>query len=309
MHSIDLNKYTLRTDLALDLLKDIPSKKIDDITITDIYVDSKLKNKINKKIGKYITIEFKDITDFNNAKKVKEVFSSYLKKLLKGDNFLLVGLGNINVTPDSLGPSSIDHIIVTNHIYELNLLEPGFKRVSIIKPSVMGETGIDSINVIKGVIKYLKPSQVILIDSLASSSLDRLNKTIQITDTGINPGSGVFNNRKELSSKTLGVPVLAIGVPTVLDAATIVSDTINYIGSKYSYEKGSNKKDEDKKKLLGLVGSLNDYEIKSLIYEVLDPMGYNLMVTPKEIDYLIKNLSEIIGNGINRAIHENVNEI
>jgi len=327
MHNIDLNKYSIRTDLALDLINDLDSKIIDNIVITDIDVDEKISKKIGKKIGKYITIEFNDITDFNNSKKVKQVFSKYLKKLLIGDNFLIVGLGNSNVTPDSLGPNVIDNIIVTNHIYEVGSLENGFKRVSAIKPSVMGTTGIETINIIKGVINFLKPTQVIIIDSLASSSLERLNKTIQITNTGINPGSGVYNNRKELSFDTLGVPVLAIGVPTVVDATTIVNDTINYMCKKYSYTKNNinnpidrlvvnknyldNKKIniEDRKKLLGLIGNLNEDETKKLIYEVLNPIGYNLMVTPKEIDFLIKKLSDIIGNGINRSIHKNVKEI
>ena len=325
MHSIDLNKYNLRTDLALDLLDEIPYKEINNIKITDIKVDKELSKKINKKEGRYITIEFKDITDFNNMKKVKQVFSKYLKKLLVGDNFLIVGLGNSNVTPDSLGPKSIDHILITNHIYEVGSLENGFRRVSAIKPGVMGETGIETINIIKGVIDRLKPSQIIIIDSLASSSLERLNKTIQITNTGINPGSGVYNNRKELSYESLGVPIIAIGVPTVLEASTIVYDTINYMCMKYTYTKNNidNKVDrlivnknylgninlEDKKELLGLIGDLSDEEIKKLIHEVLNPIGYNLMVTPKEIDYLIKNLSDIIGNGINKSIHKKVKEL
>ena len=324
--SVDLNKYQLRTDLALDLLDNVPYKEVDNIRITDINVDSNLSKKINKKEGRYITIEFKDITDFNNSKKVKQIFSKYLKKLLIGDNFLVVGLGNNDITPDSLGPKTLDHILITNHIYELNSLENGFKRVSAIKPSVMGNTGIDSINVIKGVIEYLKPSQVIVIDSLLSSSLDRLNKTIQITNTGINPGSGVYNNRKELSFESLGVPVLAIGVPTVVDSSTIVTDTINYICMKYSYDKeninnpinrlvvnknylGNNMNMEDRKKLLGLIGNLDEEEMKSLVNEVLNPIGYNLIVTPKEIDFLIKKLSDIIGNGINRSIHKKVTQI
>ena len=189
----------------------------------------------------------------------------------------------------------------------------------------MGETGLETIDIIKGVIKSLKPSQVIIIDSLASSSLERLNKTIQITNTGINPGSGVYNNRKELSCDSLGVPVIAIGVPTVLEASTIVYDTMNYMCMKYIYTKNNinNKVDrlivnknylsdiniEDKKELLGLLGNLSNEEVKRLIYEVLNPIGYNLMVTPKEIDFLIKNLSDIIGNGINRSIHKKVREI
>lgn len=303
MHSIDLSKYNLRTDLALDLLDNKESIKIDNVLVTDILLDDKLSKKINKKKGRYITIEFEDITDFNNKEKVKKVFSSYLSKMLVNkNNYLIVGLGNELVTPDSLGPKSLENIIVTNHIYELNMLEDGFKRVSILKPGVKGQTGIESIDIIKGAIKALKPDQVIIIDSLASLSLNRLNHTIQITDSGISPGSGVLNNRKELSFKTLKVPVLALGVPTVVDAPTIVSDTINYMSQKYLESSNGTKED-----LLGYVGKLDDIEIKQFAYEVLNPKGFNLMVTPKEIDYLINNLSDIIGNGINISLHENVN--
>jgi len=328
MHEIDLKNYNVRTDLALDLLPTSESKMDDNVIITDIVVDDAISKKINKKKGRYITIEFKDITDYNNKEKVKKIFSKILKKLIKKNNILVIGLGNDKVTPDSLGTEVINHIIVTNHLYEINALENGFKRVSAIKPGVMGETGIETVSIIKGVINEIKPEMLIVIDSLASSSLERLNKTIQITDTGINPGSGVGNNRKEISFDTIGIPVLAIGVPTVVDAPIIVSDTINYMIKKFSYKKNNidNPLDklivnknylqndieislEDKKQLLGLVGNLNDEEIKKLIYEVLNPIGYNLMVTPKEIDYLIKNLSDIIGNGINRALHKKVTDI
>lgn len=327
-HEIDLNKYDVRTDLALDLLPNNKGEKIDDIIITDIIVDDEISRKINKKKGRYITIEFRDVTDYNNKEKLKKIFSKILKKMIKKNHILIIGLGNDKVTPDSLGPEAIDHIIVTNHMYELNALENGFKRVSAIKPGVMGETGIETIDIIKGVISYLKPDELIVIDSLASSSLERLNKTIQITDTGINPGSGVGNNRKEISYDTLGIPVLAIGVPTVLDAPTIVSDTIDFMIKKFTYTKNNmnnpvdklviNKNylnkdikvdENDKKELLGLVGNLEKDETKELVYEVLNPIGYNLMVTPKEIDYLIKNLSDIIGNGINRALHKKVKDI
>ena len=212
----------------------------------------------------------------------------------------------------------------------LDQLEDGFIPTSAFIPNVTGVTGIETSNLIKSVVKTVKPSVLIVIDSLASSSIDRVNKTIQITDTGIHPGSGVGNSRKEISFETIGIPVIAIGVPTVVDATVIVSDTINYMQKHYAFNKkfqnnpmskltiSSNvnylKSDinislEDKKELLGLLGNFNDEEIRELIFEVLNPIGYNLMVTPKEIDFIIEKLSDIIGNGINRALHKKINNI
>ena len=193
----------------------------------------------------------------------------------------------------------------------------------------MGQTGIETSDLIKGIISSIDTDFVIVVDALASQSIERVNKTIQMTDTGIHPGSGIGNKRKEISSDTLKKPVIAIGVPTVVDAVTIVSDTINYMYKHYSYTKdninkpsnrlitgGVNylKKDVSvdnnlKQELFGVVGNLNDDEVKQLIFEVLSPIGYNLMVTPKEIDFEIEKLSDIIGNGINRALHDKVDNL
>ena len=189
----------------------------------------------------------------------------------------------------------------------------------------MGETGIETSDLIKEITQSIKPDFIIVIDALASSSVERVNKTIQITDSGINPGSGIGNKRKEISKDILKVPVIAIGVPTVVDAASIVNDTIKYMYYNFAYQKENynnpkNKlsfnvnylkysykiKKEDKKKLLGIVGSLTEEETKSLIYEILNPIGYNLMVTPKEEDFIIEKLSELISEGINNALHKNV---
>ena len=166
---------------------------------------------------------------------------------------------------------------------------------------------------------------LIVIDALAASSLHRLNKTIQITNTGIHPGSGVGNNRKELSYKTLNIPVIAIGVPTVVDATTIVTDTFKYMEQQFSYKinNQNNKKNKlipekyqdyrnennslsinDKKEILGEIGILSEEEFKQLIYEVLSPINYNLMVTPTEIDFIIEKLGLLIGNGINKTLHK-----
>lgn len=334
-HEIDLSKYQIRTDLAIDVIDEKRHLKgvrqsvrnIDDITVTDVYL--KENNVLGKKSGNYITIEFEDVTDSNNYNKVKGVVIKTLKKMLKRMNIkdsdicLFVGLGNAKSTPDSLGPMCAKDIIVTNHIYELGDLSEDFRRVCCINPGVTGTTGIETSDVISSIVKKIKPNFIIAVDALASQSIERVNKTIQMTDTGIHPGSGVGNERKEISKETLNIPVLAIGIPTVVDASVIVSDTINYMYKHYSFSKAymNNPKskltfnnvnylkeeidlnDDDKKELFGLVGLLSDIEVKALINEVLTPIGYNLMVTPKEIDFVIPKLSNIISESINTSIH------
>ena len=249
-------------------------------------------------------------------------------KIKKNSLGLIVGLGNDKSTPDSLGPLVVDDIIVTNHLYLIGEMSSNFNRVAAINPGVMGETGIETSDIIKAIINEIKPDYLIVIDSLASKSIDRLNKTIQITDAGIHPGSGIGNRRKEISIDTLKIPVIAIGVPTVVDASVIVSDTINYIYKNYAFnkeymndpkskltfnninylKKEIKENKQDKENLLGLLGTLNEAELQKLVYEVLTPIGYNLMVTPKEIDFIIENLSKVISNSINLCIH-NIDKI
>ena len=339
-HEIDLQNYKIRTDLidetkGIDQIEklDKQEKNIDNIIINNIKINKRQAKIINKSEGRYITISFKDITDFNNKEKVKKIFSDELTNLLKELNLLnksclIIGLGNIKSTPDSLGPLSIDNIIITKHLYELGQLEEGFSIVSSFIPGVTGSTGIETSDLIKSIIDTIKPEFVIVIDALASSSIDRVNKTIQITDTGIHPGSGVGNSRKEISKNTLNIPVIAIGVPTVVDATIIVSDTIEYMQKHYVFNKkfqnnpmskltmSSNVNylkekiditEKDKIELFGLLGYFSNDEIKKLVFEVLNPIGYNLMVTPKEIDFIIDKLADIIGNGINHTLHKNVN--
>lgn len=339
-HEIDMNNYDIRTDLidetkGIDQIEKLDKKEeiIDDIIINRINLNKKQAKIINKKEGNYITISFNDITDFDNKENVKNIFSSELTKLLKELNLinkscLVIGLGNIKSTPDSLGPLSIDNIIVTRYLYELGDLEEGYSVVSSFIPGVTGNTGIETSDLIKNIINTVKPDFVIAIDALASSSIDRVNKTIQITDTGIHPGSGVGNSRKEISYNTLNIPVIAIGVPTVVDASIIVSDTILYMQKHYVFNKkyqnnpmskltlSSNinylkekidVSEQEKIELLGLLGYFSNEEIRNLIFEVLNPIGYNLMVTPKEIDFIIEKLADIIGNGINYSLHKKIN--
>ena len=335
-HEIDLSKYKIRTDLAIEVTPkniEIKTEKIDDIKINKVYIDKETSKEINKKIGNYITIEFEDITDKDNKEKIKKVFTKKLKNILEKQNIkekdpcLVIGLGNRMSTPDALGPKTVDNILITNHLYELGLLGENYRRVSALTPGVMGTTGIETSDIIKSVTKETKPKFILIIDALASSSLERVNKTIQITDTGINPGSGIGNTRKEISKDILNIPVIAIGVPTTVDAVTIVTDTINYLTKYYTYtRKNINnpmnkliikgninylKKDikietEEKQKLLGLIGNLNEEETRTLINETLTPIGYNFMVTPKEIDFIIENLSEVIGKGINETLHKSI---
>ncbi len=338
MHEIDLSKYRIRTDLIVEHLSNIKDYKryeevYDDIKIETIELDKDRAKIIDKKEGIYKTIYFDDVTDENNFAKLLDVTIKAIKDLLNSinikdsDSVLIIGLGNRKATPDALGPLTIDSIKITRQIVELGLpLDKKYRVISSIVPGVMGTTGIETKEIIEGVIEKVKPSFLIVIDALAASSLERINKTIQLTDTGIHPGSGLLNNRFEISKETLGLPVIAIGIPTVVDATTIVSNTINYIFRHFSYEKENidnkklklvptinrNYKDHDKtlnkeerKEVMGLIGDLSDDEIKALITEVLTPLGYNLLVTPKEIDFVITKLSELLSKALNKSLELN----
>lgn len=338
-HEIHLEKKNLRTDLIIENLENRKEKyekeREGNVIVTDIVLDEKQSKELGKKKGNYITIEFEDITDYENRKKVTKIFSSKLKKILKENKIetdfkaLVVGLGNDKSTPDALGPLTIDNILVTRHLAELGEMEEGFRNVSVLSPGVMGTTGIETSELIYGAIKHVKPDFLLVVDALASQSITRVNKTIQITDTGIHPGSGIGNKRKEISKETMEIPVIAIGVPTVVDAVTIVSDTINYMYKHYAYmkkniqnpmhklvvgninylKKNVEIENEDKKVLFGMLGTLNEIETKNLIYEVLSPIGYNLMVTPKEVDFVIEKLALVLSDGMNAALHKKVTHL
>lgn len=323
MHSIDLGKYDYRTDLIIERLDVL--ENAEHYEENNILVDT-----IIDKDNTYITISFDDVTDKDNFRNVENVFVKELKKVLKeyllsAKSIMVVGLGNSRSTPDSLGPEVINNILVTRHLFELGEVEDGYLNVCSLKPQVTGVTGIETIDMIEGVVSKLKVDLIIVIDALASSSLERVNRTIQITDGGIEPGSGVGNNRGEISFKKLGVPVIAIGVPTIVDAATIVSDTMKYLLKQLSYkvENINNLKNklineniydysnqevifdkESKEAILGILGSLGEDELKQLFLEVLTPINYNLMVTPKEVDYVIEKIGLLIGNGINKSLHK-----
>ena len=180
----------------------------------------------------YTTITFNNISTKNNFLEVQNIFIKELKEYLKlneNDIILVIGLGNSKSTPDSLGPNTIDNILVTRYLYLLGEVEEGYSNVASFIPNVMGNTGIETNKIIKNIIKEIKATKVIVIDSLKTSNLDRLVKTIQITNEGISPGSGISNNRGEISKKIMHTEIIAIGVPTVVDIKTIVNNQENII--------------------------------------------------------------------------------
>ena len=331
-HEIDLNKYNIRTDLILESIEnsenkiDTKTENYDGVLVTNVIVDELNSKKLNKEKGKYTTIQFEDITDSTNASKIEKVFIKILKEYINNKNkILIIGLGNNKSTPDSLGPKTIDKIIVTRHLFLLGEeVAEGIKEVSGLSPGVMANTGIETSDYIKSLVKEIKPDVIIAVDALAAGTIERVNKSIQITDTGIHPGSGVGNTRKEISNKTLGIPVVAVGVPTVVESSVIVYDTINYLFKHISYIKDNQDKNkliinrsnylkkiqnknltlQEKKDILGVVGELSEVDKKSLIDEVLTSVNYNFIVTPKEIDFVIEKLSTVISNGINKSIHD-----
>lgn len=333
MHSIDLSKYNIRTDLIIennsnDYIKETYSEN----NIKVDYIKLEKNNILKKQEGDYITISFQDITDTINFSNVLKVLNKELKRILnltkikKNDKCLIIGLGNSKSTPDSLGFETLKNIIVTRHLYLLGDVSSNYRNVSILEPNVLGNTGIESKDIIIGVINKIKPDFVIVVDSLAAFSIDRVQKTIQITNTGIQPGSGIGNNQGELSIKNLKVPIIAIGVPTVVSSAVIVNDTINYLIKKISYHKHHLDKDKlilgsnlnylkenheltksEKEELLGIIGTLTEDEIKELIFEVLNPIGYNLIVSTKEIDFQIEKLGKLLGEALNNCLHDLIN--
>lgn len=323
MSNIDLGKYHLRTDLIIENEEIIHKKQ----TIEGIEITSSHKD------GNYITISFEDITDYESREKVGKVLEKVLKQILEKNNIieddecLIIGLGNIKSTPDSLGVKVINDILITKHLFKYGNVKEGIRKVSSFTPGVMANTGLETSNIIKAIINEEKPKFIIVVDALASLSIDRINKTIQITDTGIHPGSGIGNNRKEISKNSIGIPVIAIGVPTVVSSTTIVYDTLEYLFKHISYikenenlnkltfTKSKNYKNKIKDKkltpqeentLLGLFGSLNNLEKRTLINEVLTDINLDLIVTPSEIDFLIDKLSNLIASAINNSLHKEI---
>ncbi len=349
--------YQVRTDLAVEA-KDmyveqqenpdeqkvkgvtIKEREQDGIRISYVEINETGADLLGKKPGSYITIHADGVKrqDTKRQELAAKVLAKELEELIKNNDIpiegkgLIVGLGNWNVTPDALGPMSVEKVLVTSHLFEMEheSVSDGYRPVAAVTPGVMGVTGIETSNIIFGIVDKYQPDFVICIDALASRSIERVNETIQLSNTGIHPGSGVGNKRKEISKETLGVPVIAIGVPTVVDAVTIASDTIDFLlkhfGREWKEKDDPSKSltpaglsfgdkrltDEDlpneekRQTFMGIVGTLPDEEKRKLITEVLTPLGHNLMVTPKEVDGFMVDMASVVANGINAALHETV---
>lgn len=287
----------------------VETKTNDPVTTTIVDVlNENGANALSKEIGKYITMEIKDIKylDEETKNKVVTELSNEIKLLIGEDktkSILVVGLGNVYVTPDSLGPKVIQSVDITRHLinFAKELVEPGTRCVSGISPGVLGTTGIETSEIITSVSSTVKPDIVIAIDSLASQSIHRLGTTIQLSNTGITPGAGVRNQREGINKNTLNVPVIAIGVPTVVDMATITNEAIDKMidNTKQKIENGEGSiNKEDAYKIINMFDDNNRY---SMIANVLDTENY--IVTPKEIDEVIQIVSDIISSGINMSVN------
>lgn len=276
-----------RTDLALETREMIPEPQIEGVSskeeqagslaISTIEITSPAgAERMKRAMGTYVTITcppFSDSTEVDEAE-IEEI-AQRIREMLPQDArlALVVGLGNRGITPDALGPQVIEKTLATRHISEEIKRSVGLEHlraVAALSPGVLGQTGVETAEIVNSVVKEIRPDAVIVIDALASKSLDRLGTTIQLSDTGISPGSGVMNRRKELSEGSLGVPVLAIGVPTVVDALTLAQDIVG--------------------------------EVDTTVQEKVEPRGAAMMVTPREIDLIIGRSSRVVSLAINRAL-------
>ena len=310
--------YDFRTDLA-DERRDLYKKannienEVEGVEAEEEKITEKIKvtrvkitneegeQAIGKKKGNYITIDIQkmNIITEEEAGKAAETLANELRKLVEDkiqskEDVLIVGLGNEEVTPDALGPNVVKDIEVTRHIinYLPQYIDENARPVSAIAPGVLGTTGIETLEILKGIVDNIKPKLLIVIDALASRSMERISSTIQLSDTGIIPGAGVGNARKELTVNTLGIPVIAIGIPTVVETAVVVNDALDLFIEKLQQEAKSNE----------YLNKLKEEDNYEQIKEALLPKDFNFIVTPKEIDELILNMSEVVARGINMSM-------
>lgn len=300
-----MGSFKVRTDLALEVRENMEEnasecrgvsvreeyREESEIRITTVVIETMNGAKaMGKPMGTYITLEAPAMAlpDENYHQEISEELAEQLRSIIPGIeqefSVMVVGLGNRDVTADALGPNVVDNLTITRHmVKEYGKAAFNRKKVHMVSgliPGVMAKTGMESQEIIKGVVERTKPDVVVVIDALAARSTKRLNRTIQITNTGIHPGSGVGNHRNAITMETLGVPVIAIGVPTVVDAATIVSDAFERM-MRQTGEEPIEIQDE----LLAGLGEL-----------------YNMYVTGKDVDYEIKQIGHIICNALNSAL-------
>ena len=316
-----VEKYKIRTDLAMEQKERFESDHVEvsgvvleeeydeekEIKITTVRIETENGAKaMGKPVGTYLTLEAPNMAaaDEGYHREISETLAGFLEKYMKdreenqekGYSVLVVGLGNREVTPDALGPYVVDQLNVTRHIvqeYGRYAVGKGRSRiVSAIVPGVMAQTGMESAEIIRGIVNETTPDLIMVIDALAARSTKRLNRTIQISDAGIYPGAGVGNHRSEITKDTMGIPVIAIGVPTVVDAATIVNDTMeNFIKALETSEtlKG-----------VGVVlQGYNSAEKYELVKELIAPHLNGMFVTPKDIDDTVRRISYTISEAMN----------
>lgn len=314
----------IRTDLAIEaremLLKEpvetemtgVDSETADEgeVKINRVRITTpEAAEKMGKVMGTYVTLEAPGLRKKDS--RLQEVVSQALARELlnimgmekdASKTVLVVGLGNWNVTPDALGPRVIQGLLVTRHILHLEpeTLGEGFRPVSAISPGVLGLTGIETGEIVQGLVERVKPDMLLTVDALAARTLERLHTTIQISDTGIYPGSGVGNHRLPINQETMGIPVFALGVPTVVDAVTIAVDAMDRLVDSLTATAS------DDSKVYQVLKDMSWSDKKELLSEVLSPYNGNLMVTPKEVDTLIEDTARLIAGGINAALHPNI---
>lgn len=312
---------SIRTDLAMEARElygeqhgqEIPGVEVEkdeqgNMEITRVRITNLMgEARMGKPMGNYITLEAVGIADrdpeFNEV--VSQKLAEELKALLplgEDSNVLVVGLGNWNITPDSLGPKVVDRIMVTRHILEFipDQVDERVNSVCAVSPGVLGVTGIETGDIIKGIVDRIKPDVVIAVDALASRRSDRIGTTIQIADTGINPGSGIGNKRMGLNEETLGVKTIAIGIPTVVYAHTIGRDSLQILIQEFSNQATPGSE------FYKMLEQMQEEQLDDMLNEVLTQGLGELVVTPKEVDMLIDNISGIISDGLNLALHNEI---
>ncbi|MCI9491621.1 MAG: GPR endopeptidase [Lachnospiraceae bacterium] len=314
-----MSQFQVRTDLALEAREKFEEDNVEvkgvrveeeyrqesEIKITTMVIETENGAKaMGKPKGTYITLEAAnmDCQDEGYHREISMELARIIKRLLPKKkhtlSVLVAGLGNREVTPDALGPRVVDNMLITRHVLKefgkYAFGEEEVNEISGIVPGVMAQTGMESQEIIRAVVEETRPDVMVAIDALAARSTRRLSRTIQITDTGINPGSGVGNHRHGLSEKTIGVPVIAIGVPTVVDAATIVNDTMHSLIQ--AMEENSHLE-----ALSAGLDALDGMEKYELIRELLSPQLNTMFVTPKDIDESVKRLSYTLSEGLNIA--------
>ena len=296
-----------RTDLAVEMKEDIQreepiagvhvmTKNNGDTDIKEVRIvveNDEGAMCLGKPIGTYITLESEHLREFDEGfhKPMMEVLAKNLKQFIGNKKRILVaGLGNREVTPDALGPYVIDNLYVTRHLLNEGIISESVE-LSAIAPGVMAQTGMEAALILKALAREIKPELIIVIDALAARNSDRLNKTIQLADTGITPGSGVGNHRNAINKNSVGVPVLAIGVPTVISVPTIVNDAMDLMVNAIGKQSTKN-----------VLKKFNDEERYQLACEMVTPYLENMFVTPKDIDEAVKRISYTISEAINQAV-------